>query len=145
MKYFFSAIIGMAFFLLSFSGCDKKTTSDALCNQITLNKPFTAKIGELWCLDQENLSIRFGPVIEDSRCNVTNIDCVWAGRFVLAATIINSDGEVRDTFNAVYNWTDTLHQGNLNIFLKKVYPENRPTMEQLDPSKYSFDIVVSEE
>jgi hypothetical protein len=62
----------------------------------------------------------------------------------MGATIINSDGEERDTLYAVQNWTDTLHQGIYNIYLNKVYPEIRPTMELLDPSKYSFDVIVEQ-
>ncbi|MBK9984509.1 MAG: hypothetical protein IPP15_19445 [Saprospiraceae bacterium] len=142
MKYLFYISISLSFIFLNFSGCDKKDTTDPLCNQITLNKPFLAKIDEQWCLDQANWSIRFGPLVEDSRCNVPGIDCFWAGRFVMAATIINSDGEERDTFYAVRNWTDTLQQGIYNIYLNKIYPEMRPTMELLDPSKYSFDVII---
>ncbi len=145
MKYLVSITVALSFLLLNFSGCDKKNNTDALCNQITLKKTFTAKIDEVWCLDQANWSIRFGPLVEDSRCNVPNIDCIWAGRYVMAATIIDSDGEVRDTFYAVQNWTDTLHQGIYNIYLNKVYPDIRPTMEALDPAKYSFDIVVEQQ
>ncbi|MFZ1675939.1 MAG: hypothetical protein WAT91_01625 [Saprospiraceae bacterium] len=145
MKYLVSVSLALSFIFLNFSGCDKRNNTDALCNQIILKKPFTAKIDELWCLDQDNWSIRFGPFIEDSRCNAPLIDCVWAGRYVMAATIIDNDGEKRDTFYAVNNWSDTLHLGIYNVFLNKVYPEIRPTMEQLDPSKYSFDVIVEQQ
>lgn len=145
MKYLISISIGLSFLFLSVSGCDKKNNPDLPCNPITLNKPFLAKIDELWCLDQADWSIRFGPAVEDSRCNVPGIECVWAGRYVMAATIITADGEDRDTFYAIHNWSDTLHQDGYNIYLKKVYPEIRPTMEPLDPAKYSFDIVVEQQ
>ncbi|MEO6130375.1 MAG: hypothetical protein ABIQ02_00910 [Saprospiraceae bacterium] len=145
MKYFALPIICFSFFLLSASGCDKKTNTDALCNQITLNKPFTGRINEIWCLDEADWNITFGPFIEDSRCNVPNIECFWAGRFVMATVITTSEGVVRDTFYAQNSWSDTLHQGAYTIILKKVYPEVRTSMEALDPSKYSFDVVVSEQ
>ncbi|HZV72044.1 MAG TPA: hypothetical protein VFG10_21055 [Saprospiraceae bacterium] len=144
MKYVFSIGVCISFLFLNFSGCDKKSNTDALCNQITLNKPFTAKLDELWCLDQDHWSITFGPFVEDSRCNVQGIECVWAGRYVMAATINDNQGVVRDTFFAVSNWSDTLHYSSYNIILKKVNPEFRTTMEPLDPSAYSFDMVVEQ-
>jgi len=140
MKKSLSFTLGLSFLLFSFSGCDKKSTSD-FCNQITLNKPFIARIDEQWCLDETNWKIRFGPFIEDSRCNVTGIECVWAGRYVMAATIDNSE-LVQDTFQAVYNWSDTLYQGVYSVILNKVFPEIRTSMEQLDPSLYSFEVIV---
>lgn len=145
MKYLFSIAAGLSLFFLNFSGCEKKNNTDALCNQITLNKPFNAKINELWCLDQVDWSIRFGPFVEDSRCNVANIECIWAGRYVMEATITNGGQQTKDTFYAVNNWSDTLYQDNYKIILTKVYPEMRQTMDPLDPSKYAFDITVQQE
>ncbi len=141
MKNSLSFTIGLSFLLFSFSCCDKKNTYDAACNQITLNKPFIAGIDEQWCLDEAIWKIRFGPFIEDSRCNVTGIECVWAGRYVMAATIDNGE-LVQDTFNAVNNWSDTLYQGIYSILLKKVFPEIRSSTDPLDPSEYSFEVIV---
>ena len=97
-----------------------------------------------WCFEEADWKIRFGPFIEDSRCNVPDIVCVWAGRYVMAATIYNHGETVQDTFEAVYNWTDTIYQGPYQIILSKVYPEIRTSMEPLDPSNYSFDIIVKQ-
>ena len=141
MKNILSFSLGLCFLLFGFSGCDKKNPSDLGCNQITLNKPFTAKIAEQWCLEETNWKITFGSFIEDSRCNVTGIECVWAGRYVMAATIDNGEA-IQDTFLAVNNWSDTLYQGSYRIILSKVFPEIRTTMEPLDPSEYSFEVVV---
>ncbi len=145
MKSMFSMAFGLCFFLLNVGGCEKKGNTDALCNQFSLNKTFTSKIDELWCLDTGDLSIRFGPMVEDSRCNVDGIECIWAGRYVLESTIIKSGGEKKDTFLAVHNWSDTLHQSPYRIIMQKVYPETRTDTEALDPSKYSFDIRVEQE
>lgn len=135
----FILFLGLAFLM----SCDEKVNSGSNCNPITLNKTFTAKLNEDWCIEETDWKIHFGPFIEDSRCNVPNIDCVWAGRYVMAATIDNGE-TVRDTFFAVHNWTDTLYQGPYQIILSKVYPEIRTSMEPLDTSKYSFDITVKQ-
>ena len=127
--------------LITWTACDKKTISHLSCKEFELNQPFTAKISDQWCLKGGNLRINLGPLVEDSRCNVPEIDCVWAGRYVMAATI-NQGGEVRDTFFAVHNWTDTLYHSAYQIILAKVYPEVRTSMEPLDPSLYAFDMIV---
>ncbi len=124
--------------LMLLAACDKKT--NALCNQISLDIPFTAKLDETWCLD--NWKIRFGPFLEDSRCNVPGIECIWAGRYVMGATIDNNGETVQDTFYAVGDWRDTLYSGPYQVILNKVFPETRPTTDQLDPSAYSFEIIV---
>jgi hypothetical protein len=141
MKNFLPYTLSLTLILFGFSGCDKKNGSDPSCNQIILNKPFTAKIAEQWCLDETNWKITFGPFVEDSRCNVPQIECVWAGRYVMAVTINNGE-TVQDTFEAVRNWSDTLYQGSYSIILNKVFPEVRNSMEPLDPAKYSFEVIV---
>ena len=57
--------------------------------------------------------------------------------------IIDNGEAVNDTFFAVHNWTDTIYHQDYQIILAKVYPEERTSMEPLDPSSYSFDILVS--
>lgn len=135
------SLITAVFSLLTWTSCEKKVVSPLSCNQFQLNKPFKAEISEQWCLDGTDWKITFGPLIEDSRCNVPDILCVWAGQYVMAATIENGE-EVQDTFYAVHNWTDTLYQGGYQIILAKVYPETRTSMEALAPSAYSFDVIV---
>ena len=125
--------------ILLLTACDKKTTANLTCSQISLDIPFTAKINETWCLD--DWKIRFGPFIEDSRCNVPGIECIWAGRYVMGATIDNGE-TVQDTFYAVKDWRDTLYNGPYQVILNRVFPETRTTTDQLDPSAYSFEIIV---
>ncbi len=136
---FSSMIFGV---LLAFNSCGKGEDNTAGCdNQITLNQRFTAKIGETWCLPAENWDITFNATVEDSRCNVVDVECVWAGRYVMAATI-DAGETIRDTFFAVNGWRDTLYQGNHTIILDKVLPEIRPTTDPLPESAYSFEIIV---
>ena len=129
--------------LVMFAACEEKGNGSPLCNSFTLNNTFTAKIDESWCLKNTDFKITFGPLIEDSRCNVPGIDCIWAGRYVMAATFENGE-TVQDTFFAEYNWTDTLYQSGYKVILEKVYPVTRQTMESLPPSSYSFDIRVQQ-
>ena len=135
------ALLG-SFFLTQ--GCTKDCdadTEDLTCKEITLNEPFIAKIGETWCRPEESWEVTFGPFIEDSRCNVPDIDCFWEGRYVMASLFDN--GEVtKDTFYAVTNWRDTLVHDQFTIILNKVYPELRADFEPLDPDKYSFEVIV---
>ena len=136
---FSSMIFGV---LLAFNGCGKSEDKTAGCdNQITLNQRFTAKIGETWCLPTENWEITFNATVEDSRCNVVDVECVWAGRCVLA-TNIDAGTSVRDTFYAVDDWRDTLIAGNHTIILDKVHPVTRPSTDPLPESAYAFDVIV---
>jgi len=140
MKSFLSITMGLLFVLVA-EKCEPVSDAGLRCQEITLNKPFTAKIGEEWCVPQSGWSINFGPVIEDSRCNVVNVECIWAGQFVMATTI--SNGEInQDTFYAINNWQDTLYANPFTIYLNKVNPEVRATTEPLDPASYSFEMVV---
>jgi len=139
MKIYISFISVLFLVAFSLTGCEEKLNQS--CNQITQNETFKAKIGEVWCLDATDWKITFGPLIEDSRCNAPLINCFWAGRYVMAATFDNGDA-VQDTFYAEGNWQDTLYYGNYKIFLEKVYPELNLTAEPLDPSEYSFDVIV---
>lgn len=139
MKFYFAFIYALV--LAGLNSCDKKTENPLSCNHITLNTPFKARISEQWCVEAADWKITFGPFIEDSRCNVDGFDCVWAGRYVMAATIEKGE-TVRDTFFAVHNWSDTLYHAPYQIILSKVYPETRLSMEPLDPAAYSFDIIV---
>ena len=143
MKTLLSIALCSCFLLFGFSGCDKNCSADPSCNEINLNKPFTARLGESWCLESEDLEIQFWNTVEDSRCNVPGIECVWAGRYVMSLWLIyGGDAVVEDTFYAVHNWTDTLYSGNLSIILNKVFPESRPTTDPIDQKNYSFEVVV---
>ena len=140
MKFY--ASIATILYLIILQSCDKQTSSN--CQEITVNETFTAKINETWCIDEADWEITFGPLIEDSRCNVPGIQCIWAGRFVIGATIKDNGETLQDTFFAEFNWTDTLYQGPYKIIMSKVYPEERTSMEALESSAYSFDITVKQ-
>lgn len=113
-----------------------------MCNEAQLNKPFTAKIGDEWCLVGTDWKIKLNDVVEDSRCNVPNVECIWAGRYVMSVTIDQDGGTVQDTFFAVNNWQDTIYSGNYAIYLNLVKPEIRPTTDPIDEDAYSLEMVI---
>ena len=140
-KYMPAVTIGILLTAFIVPACLEKPSNTAGCNEFTSGEPFIAKIDETWCLQDTDWRISFGPLIEDSRCNVPGIECVWAGRYVMAATI--KQGEtLRDTFFAVNDWRDTIYSGGYQVILNKVFPETRPTTDPLPKSAYSFEVVV---
>ena len=134
--------LAMGLVLSSFSGCDKDSDENVGCNSFNLNETFTAKSGETWCLKGDDLEITFGSVVEDSRCNVPEIDCVWAGRYVSAVSFSDNGEILKDTFFAVSNWRDTLYVNNHAVLLNKVNPEIRQEMGTLPDEAYSLEILV---
>ncbi len=141
MKNYISLTVLLVSTILSSPGCDPKTDANPQCHEITLGKTFTARIGEVWCVPSTDWKIAFGPLVEDSRCNVPNVECIWAGRFVMGANIDNGE-IITQNFEAVHNWQDTIYSGPYAIYLNLVKPEIRPTTDPIDPSNYSFDIIV---
>jgi hypothetical protein len=141
MKNYISLTVLLVSAILSSPGCERKTDANFQCHEITLGETFTARIGEVWCVPSSDWKIAFGPMIEDSRCNVPDIECIWAGRYVLGTTIDNGE-LINQNFEAVNNWQDTLYSGPYTIYLNLVKPEIRPTTEPLDPSAYTFEIII---
>ena len=134
--------------ILLIPACGKNSSENSLCDTVTLNKPFIAEIGDLKCLLQtepnETWSIKFGPMLEDSRCNQGN-DCIWAGRYVMETSIQSGDAITTDTFDARALtdeiWTDTLFHNGYEIILVKVNPVTRLN-GPVEPSGYSFDMII---
>lgn len=141
MKIYLSLTISLMFVLVT-ERCEPKSANGFVCNQAVLNKSFTAKIGEEWCLAGTDWKMKLDAVVEDSRCNVTNVDCVWAGRCVMAVTIDEDGSSLRDTFYAVHNWQDTLYSGSYAVYLNLIKPETRPTTDPIDAASYSFEMVI---
>ena len=58
------------------------------------------------------------------------------------AALIEANETTRDTFYAVRDWRDTIQGGPYTVILNKVLPEIRESMEPLDTSAYSFEIII---
>lgn len=128
--------------LLMFQSCDDKLPFPANCMTFQAGVPFEAAIQETWCDESGDFALTLGPILEDSRCNVPGIKCVWAGRFVLAATFQHA-GISRDTFYAVEAWRDTIVVDNREIILDKIFPETRTDMGIVDTSAYRFRLIIN--
>ena len=128
---------------LAFS-CKELVNGATPCNEITLGATFEAKVHDTWCLPDEKVMITIGPILEESRCNVTGIDCVWAGRTVLELIIDTKETpEYRDTLVAERNWQDTITIGGYSLELNKIIPEQRATLA-VDTAKYRFQMILKD-
>lgn len=127
---------------LALQSCNEKLPLPANCMTFEFGVPFEAGIQEAWCEEAGDFVLTLGPILEDSRCNVPGIECVWAGRFVLAATF-QHEGISRDTFYAVEDWRDTIFVDNTEIILDKVFPETRTDMGIVDTSAYRFRLIIN--
>ncbi len=133
--------------LLTFSSlmlfsCDvSRSDASLLCQEIVPGQTFTAVPGATYCEPVSGWEMTLGPVIEDSRCNVNGLACIWEGRFVMGVSFQNG-GVDQDTFYTGGNWRDTLYHGPFAIMLNEVYPLNRTSFEILDSSEYSFDMII---
>ncbi len=128
--------------VITLSSCDKKNEGlPGDCQSIVLHQPFTARIGETWCIPATGWSIRLDTITEDSRCNVLEYVCVWAGQLVMEATV-NEQGHDQVTFVADHDWRDTLYTQDHTIILQKILPETRDSWEILPPQTYAFEIIV---
>ncbi len=79
-KYSFYLLASVAILLLlvSCTGTDELKTG--------LGQEFNLSIGQSAQIEGENLQVRFGEVLEDSRCP-TGATCIWEGRVSLAVEI----------------------------------------------------------
>ncbi len=127
---------------LTITSCSKsKTETPFVCHDITLGESFTAKLGEEWCLPSTGWKMTIGPFIEDGRCNIPDIICVWEGAFIMGATFENG-AETIDTFYAIGEWKDTLINGPYTIRLNKIFPLTRDSFDPADLDDYAFEMIV---
>lgn len=110
--------------------------------EITPGVLFEAKVHETWCLADESVKLTVKSIVEDSRCNVKDIICVWAGRAVVELLIETKEASsYRDTFYAVENWQDTLSIGNYDLELAMIHPQERLDFV-VDTASYRFQMVL---
>ena len=122
--------------------CNERVDKEGVCENFELGEEFEARIHDTWCLENGNLAITFGSILDDSRCNIVDVECVWAGKFTMFVDIDLAGDITRDTFDAVHNWQDTIQAGAYNIALVKVLPEMRTMNNPVDTSEYTLRIIV---
>ncbi|MCA1619360.1 MAG: hypothetical protein LC795_08645 [Acidobacteria bacterium] len=57
-----------------------------------LNRKFTLKVGHEALVRPGGLKVRFGAVLEDSRCP-EGVDCIWSGNARIAAELSGAGGK----------------------------------------------------
>ena len=92
-------------FALLFTGCSNTSQT-----QVELGKEFSLAIGQSVAIKNENLTIRFDAVTEDSRCP-TGATCIWAGQASARVTI--NDGSATELTLTEPGLTDN---SNLQVF-----------------------------
>jgi len=112
------------------------------CQEITQGAPFDAAIHDQWCLPDESLKITFRSIVEDGRCNVAGINCIWPGRFVMDLLIEEEGSQPYvDTLATDETWKGDLALTNYTLSLLLVQPEQRSSFE-IDTAKYQFQMVL---
>ena len=125
----------------------------AACNsqkntQFRLNESFMLRIGHTaeWQEDPR-IQIRFASVTEDSRCP-QNIQCVWAGRAIMAITLIENDktkssalimGEPAGT-----GYSKFAQLGDLTVELMQILPHPTASLK-IDPERYVMELEIRKE
>jgi hypothetical protein len=128
--------------ILLIYACRDRAGTALPCKEITPGVLFEAKVHETWCLPDESVKLSINSIVEDSRCNVKDIVCVWAGRAVLELLIETKEiPSYRDTFYAVENWQDTLSIGNYDLELALIHPQERLDTS-VDTAAYRFQMIL---
>lgn len=127
---------------LLLNACRDRSESALPCKEITEGVAFEAKVHESWCLPDGSVKLTVNSILEDSRCNVKDLVCVWAGRAVVELLIeTNEVPSYRDTFYAVNNWQDTLQIGSHDLELTLVLPVERLDTN-VDTAAYRFQMIL---
>lgn len=112
------------------------------CKEITEGAIFEARIHETWCLPDESLKITFQSIVEDGRCNVKGIECVWAGRAVLEFLIEEEGAQsYRDTLYTNDTWKGELELEKYTLSLLQIKPLERQDFV-VDTAAYRFNMVL---
>jgi hypothetical protein len=129
-------------FLLLALACKDTVPQVLPCQDMSPGAGFTAKIHETWCLKDESLKVTFSSIAEDSRCNVTGIDCIWPGRFVMDLLIEEQGSQpYHETLATDETWKGNITISNYTLSLLKVAPVQRSAIE-VDTAKYAFEMVL---
>ncbi len=129
MKNFFVPFLLALFF---FSFCD-----DIVSNDVELDKEFDLNIREQAVLIEENFSLIFKDVTEDSRCP-EDVTCIWAGNASLqfftknTASIINTYSEPHSFETNGYN---------IKLISLSPYPNSKKSIKKED---YTVTLVLTE-
>lgn len=126
--------------LIIISGC----SDNPVAPNVTLNNDFNIKYGESVYIPEENISITFEEVVEDSRCPL-GVMCFWEGTAEIKLMIRQRNEELIDTVQT-YLPQKIISIGEINnsyLFqVKKVEPYPK-WKETIDKSDYILTLNVS--
>jgi hypothetical protein len=127
-------------YLFTAIACEKQVP--APCQEITPGAVFKARIHDTWCLPDESLKITFTSVVEDGRCNITGIDCIWPGYAALGLRIETDAGEMwLDTLKTDQTWQGSTEVAGNTLSLLLIEPLVRSDFA-VDTASYRFEMVL---
>ena len=127
---------------LALISCRDLTGRALPCQEITPDVEFVVKVHDTWCLPDESLKVTFNTILEDGRCNVKDIICVWAGQAVIELLVETYEtGQYMDTLTAVDNWQGSIDIGSYTLALTQILPIERTEWE-VDTTSYRFRMVL---
>lgn len=124
---------------LAVPGCGSPTQ---VLTEVTLGEPFDLEVGNVAVLRDQQLSIRFLSVLEDSRCPTDSlILCIWAGRVRLRLAVAPLSGD--EAFVELHFGDDptAVTLGTLRLELLDVLPPART--ETIPPGDYTAQLVLT--
>lgn len=128
-------------YIVVFSACDKTRTA-LPCQHITPGTLFEARVHDTWCLPDGSVRITFNTIVEDSRCNVTDLACIWQGRTVLELIVTTSEAaKYTDTLTTDESWQGEIAIGSYTLSLTQVLPLMRDTTA-VDTASYRFRMML---
>lgn len=140
----FDKVMWVFIVIALFNGCIQTAQPSSYDVAAYLDKPFDLKVNETAFIKQENMSITFVDIIEDSRCPMGAV-CVWEGRVIAKVNIVKDSKQWNDVelimrpghreFKVIDGYKITL----INV---EPYPKVK---EKIDLSEYVITLVVSQD
>jgi hypothetical protein len=121
---------------------------------VSLNRPFSLKMGQSATLSGTNLTLKFVRISEDSRCPDANpqtgrsVECFWSGQ-VTADIEVSENGRVSQTVKLTLpgsvntNTTSKDKVGNYQIEVKEILPRAILDVD-INPNDYVVTLVISQ-
>ena len=135
----------VALFGLALTGCHMSQQARADAPEANLNEAFTLGGGQEAVIASENLRLRFGQVLEDSRCPA-RVECVWTGQARIAVVVQPDGGEPSTvTFNtnpAPGQTVNVVAVGEYSIELQSLDPYPQSPEEPIPFEDYRATLVV---
>lgn len=131
-----------------------RSAPDVQVGPVSLNQPFSLKVGQFAVPSGTNLKLKFTQISEDSRCPDANpqtgksVECFWAGQ-VTADIEVSENGRTSKTIKLTLpgsvntQTTSKASVGNYQIEVKEILP--RQVLDvAIDPANYTVTLVVSQ-